>query len=98
MIAVVGTQRCAGSTWCQPLAQRCATGGTGLRSNFLIQALSLAHAGLRLLRDTGHTKTCASAVDAEERGTTMQDQIPLSGWEVRGDLACLLCARTVASA
>ena len=28
----------------------------------------------------------------------MQDQIPLSGWEVRGDLACLLCARTVASA
>ncbi len=23
---------------------------------------------------------------------------PLSGWEVRGDLACLLCSRTVASA
>jgi hypothetical protein len=28
----------------------------------------------------------------------MQDQIPLSGWEVRGDLACLLCSRTVATA
>ena len=27
----------------------------------------------------------------------MQDHIPLRGWEVRGDLACLLCSRTVAS-
>ena len=27
----------------------------------------------------------------------MQDQIPLRGWEVRGNLACLLCSRTVAS-
>ena len=27
----------------------------------------------------------------------MQDQIPLRGWEVRGDLACLLCSRTIAS-
>ena len=27
----------------------------------------------------------------------MQDQILLRGWEVRGDLACLLCSRTVAS-
>ncbi len=29
----------------------------------------------------------------------MLDQItPLSGWEVRGDLACILCARTIGSA
>jgi DNA-directed RNA polymerase subunit RPC12/RpoP len=28
----------------------------------------------------------------------MQEQLPLSGWEVRGDLACLLCSRIVASA
>jgi hypothetical protein len=27
-----------------------------------------------------------------------EENRPLSGWEVRGDLACLLCARTVASA
>ena len=34
---------------------------------FLIRALSRAHAGLRLLSDTGHTKTRAPAVGRQER-------------------------------
>lgn len=63
-----------------------------------MNSLGWAHLSFRPLRETGSEEKRPIAGVPLTEETMLDNAELLSGWEVRGDLACLLCSRTVGSA